>query len=80
MACLLTDDRIEMLRQILELELYLSPEMGVYKCLIASGFCHILYKGDLITHMIVLEELLQFAILGEEPSNLDTDAAEGKLC
>lgn len=77
MACLLTDDRIEMLRQILELELYISPDMGVYKCLMTSGFSHLLFKGNLITHMIALEELLQFAILGEEPTNLDSDAAEG---
>jgi tetratricopeptide (TPR) repeat protein len=76
-AFLFTDDRIGMLNQISELELYLTPDMGVYKCLIISGFVHFLFKGGLIPYMVALEELLQFAMMGEEPFILDSEAAEG---
>lgn len=76
-ACLQTDDRIGMLRNLAELEVYLAPDMAVYKNLINSGFMFFLFKGSLINSMIVLEELLQFSITGEEPRVLDTEQAEG---
>jgi hypothetical protein len=67
-----------MLRHIAELEIYLSPEMAVYKCLISSGFIYLLFKGSLINSMIVLEELLQFSVTGEDPSVLESEVAAGK--
>lgn len=67
-----------MLRHIAELEIYLSPEMAVYKCLMSSGFVYFLFKGSLINSMIVLEELLQFSVTGEEPTVLGSEEAEGK--
>lgn len=67
-----------MLRQIAELEVYLSPEMAVYKSLMNSGFSYFLFKGNLINSMIVLEELLQYSVTGDEPAGLDAEAAEGK--
>lgn len=77
MVCIMTDDRIGMLRQVLELELYITPNLVVYKSLISSGLAYFLFKGKLISYMITLEELLQIAMMGEEPSNLDLEAAEG---
>jgi hypothetical protein len=79
MACVLTDDKIGMLKEISELELYLTPDMGVYKCLMTSGFVHFLFKGRLIPHMIALEELLEFAMVGEEPIDMDLEVAEGSI-
>lgn len=78
-ACLQTDDRVGMLRHLAELEIYLAPDMAVYKCLISSGFIYFLFKGSLINSMIVLEELLQFSVTGEEPTILNSEAAEGSV-
>lgn len=68
-----------MLKEMSELELYLTPNMGVYKCLISSGFVHFLFKGRLIPYMIALEELLEFAMVGDEPFDMGSEAAEGSL-
>lgn len=67
-----------MLKEMSELELYLTPEMGVYKSLITSGFIYFIFKQDLIQKMIVLEELLQFSILGEEQDGMNSEEAHGK--
>jgi hypothetical protein len=75
---LLTDDGIGILKEISELELYLTPNMGVYKCLISSGFVHFLFKSRLIPYMIALEELLEFAMVGDEPFHMGSEAAEGR--
>lgn len=68
-----------MLRCLAELEVYLTPDMAVYKCLISSGFIFFLFKNSLINSMIVLEELLQFSVTGEEPALIDPEIAEGSL-
>lgn len=68
-----------MLKELNELEIYITPDMAVYKCLIDSGFSYFLFKGGLINSLIVLEELLEFAIAGEEPIIMELEAAEGKL-
>ena len=68
-----------MLRQLAELEVYIKPQMAVYKCLISSGFVHFLFKESLINCMIVLEELLQFSITGDEPYILDCEKAESTI-
>ena len=68
-----------MLKEISELELYLTPSMGVYKYLMSSGFVHFLFKGKLIPFMITLEELLEFAMVGEEPYEMGSEAAEGTV-
>lgn len=65
-----------MLRNIVEIELYLTPSMAVYKYLITSGFVHFIFKHSLIHSMVVLEEILQSSITGVGPSILQFEEAE----
>ena len=43
-----TDDMLSMLQEISELESYITPDMGVYKSLIHSGFDNIMFRGTLL--------------------------------
>lgn len=78
LACLHTDDMLGMIRELYELEIYITPDMNVYKNLIQTGFDQMLFKPKFLNSLLVLEELLYMVIHGVEPNNLSEEQTKGR--
>lgn len=80
MAYLQMDNMLGMMQQVSELELYLCPNMNVYKNLLSTGLDHALFKSGFIPRVLILEELLYQVMHGKNPSNLTAEQSQGNVC
>lgn len=78
LAYLRMDNMLAMFKQLAELELYLCPNMNVYKNLLATGFDQPLFKDGFIPKALILEELLFMVMNGRTPSNLTEEETKGR--
>jgi hypothetical protein len=78
LAHLHTDDMMGMLRELQELEHTITPDMSVYKNVIATGFDHILFKPGFLSNLLVLEELLYMVTHGIELNRLTEEQTKGR--
>ena len=79
LACLHTDDMLGMIKELAELELYVTPDMNVYKNLVQTGFDQMLFKPGFLSHLLILEELLYLVMHGVEPSRLTEEQTKDIL-
>lgn len=77
MAYLRMDNMLAMFKQLAELELYLCPNMNVYKNLLATGLDQLLFKRGFIPKVLILEELLHLVMHGKNPTNLTEAQTNG---
>lgn len=77
-AYLHMDNMLAMVQQLAELELYLCPNMNVYKNLLATGLDQLLFKRGFLPKVFILEELLALAMNGKAPTALTEDQTKGR--
>ena len=77
-AYLHMDNMLAMVKQLAELELYLCPNMNVYKNLLATGIDQLLFKQGFIPKVLILEEMLAMAIHGKASTTLSEDQTKGR--
>lgn len=73
------DNILAMIKQLEELELYLTPDMNVYKNLLASGMDQMLFKQEFLSKIFILEELLYIVMNGKPPATPKEDTIKGSL-
>lgn len=78
MACLLSDDMTGVLRELYELEVFITPEMNVYKNLIESGFDQMLFRPRFLNHLVVIEEIICRVAYGKEVFDLTPEKCKGR--
>lgn len=69
---------LKMMTELAELELYLCPNMNVYKNLLTTGIDQILFKKGFIPKVLILEELIYMVMHGKTPVSLTEDDTKGK--
>lgn len=78
-ASLHMDDALTMFNELRELEVYVRPDMNVYKNLITTGMDQLMFKGDFLLKVQLLEEILYIALNGTQPLALTEDQTKGKI-
>ena len=73
------DNMLAMVQQVAELELYLCPNMNVYKNLLGTGLDQMLFKRGFIPKILILEELLAIVLHGKTPTSLTEDQTNGRM-
>lgn len=71
------DDTLAMFAELRELEIYLTPEMNVYKNLLMTGMDQIMFKREFIIKVQLLEEMLYMALNGTQPISLTDEETRG---
>jgi hypothetical protein len=69
LVALHTDDMNSFLNELQELEQLISPDMYIYKNIMESGLDCLLFKDNLLSQLIVLEEAMMDTILLGSSSN-----------
>lgn len=72
---------IDMMKQLSELEIYLTPDMSVYSSLIETGFSYLVfgtYRGYL-GDITLLEEYIQNSLKGPIESKVSSYSSLGLL-
>ena len=64
---------ISVIQELYELEVYIRPEMNVYKNLLLTGLDQLLFKKDFLKNIHILEELLYMVMNGGNQSISLTD-------
>lgn len=78
-ASLQMDDTLSMFNELRELEIYITPDMNVYKNLILTGMDQIMFKQEFILKVQLLEEMLFMALNGSQPINLSEEQTKRKI-
>lgn len=66
LAHLRTDNMIGMLYELSKMELCMTPLLAPHKSLIESGFVFFLFKRNFLANLIVLEDILNVALIGPQ--------------
>ena len=78
-ASLQLDDTLSMFNELRELEIYVTPDMNVYKNLILTGMDQIMFKQEFILKVQLLEEMLYMALNDSHPINLSEEQTKRKI-
>lgn len=78
-ASLHLDDTLSMFNELRELEIYVTPDMNVYKNLILTGMDQIMFKQEFILKVQLLEEMLYMALNDSQPINLSEEQIKRKI-
>lgn len=77
LASLHLDDMLGMIRELYELELFITPNMNVYKNLVQTGLDQLLFKKGFLEQLLILEEMLYIVMHGTEPFKLSEVQTKG---
>lgn len=69
-AALMMDDPVSMFKELAELEIYLTPDMNVYKNLIATGLDQLIFRNNLLPTIQLIEDVVYSAIHGKQKIDL----------
>lgn len=78
-ASLHLDDTLGMIKELYQLELFITPSMNVYKNLVQTGFDQILFKKDFLQNLLTLEEMLYLVMHGHDSLKLTEEQTKGSL-
>jgi hypothetical protein len=78
-ASLHLDDTLSMFNELRELEIYVTPDMNVYKNLILTGMDQIMFKQEFILKVQLLEEMLYMALNDSQPISLSEEQTKRKI-
>ena len=78
-ASLQLDDTLSMFNELRELEIYITPNMNVYKNVILTGMDQIMFKREFILKVQLLEEMLYMALNDSQPINLSEEQTKRKI-
>lgn len=67
LVSLYKDDALSLFNELQELEIYVTPDMNVYKNLIMTGMDQLMFKHEFIGKVQLLEEMLYIALNGTQP-------------
>ena len=76
---LMVDDPMVMFKQVAELEIYITPDMNVYKNIIATGLDQLLFRKGLLPTILQIEEVAFMVIHGQPPAIMNDEQAYGNL-
>ena len=69
---------IDMLRELAELEISITPDMAVYKNLVETGFELLLFKPGFLECVLILEEVIHVLLQGTDSFVNKKEAKEAK--
>jgi hypothetical protein len=64
--------------ELSELEIYVTPDMNVYKNLILTGMDHLLFRKGLLSTIQVIEEAVYIALNGFQAFDLSEEQTKGR--
>ena len=70
---------MSMFNELRELEIYVTPDMNVYKNLILTGMDQIMFKQEFILKVQLLEEMLYMALNDSQPISLSEEQTKRKI-
>ena len=79
LANLFSEDFTSFLHELAELEVYLSPEMNVFKNLMLSGINLMVMKPNFISNALILEEVFHLIFHADQPSRLSDENTKSSL-
>jgi hypothetical protein len=77
-AALHLDEPLKMFNELQQLQIYITPDMNVYKNLISTGMDQLMFKQDFLMKIQLLEEMLFVALNGHQSNEMTEEQTKGK--